>query len=175
MPVHLTSDQYGNANPRRDGMDTACGNNATTLAGHSRSLQIILSFDVEDHHLIESAAGIFIDPDLQAQYRERVGPATRWILDKLGERNILATFFILGEIARRDLRLVRTIHEAGHEVASHGWNHRRLHALNPASFKDDLRKSKDALEQAIGAPVAGYRAPTFRLVPETPWALALFV
>jgi polysaccharide deacetylase family protein (PEP-CTERM system associated) len=141
------------------------------LEGESRQLKVILSFDVEDHHRIEAAAGLSINPNLQAHYRQRVGPATRWILDQLGERNIPATFFILGEIAYRDARLVRTIHEAGHEIASHGWDHRRLNALDPPSFREDVRKSKDVLEQASGAPVIGYRAPTFSLVRETAWAI----
>jgi polysaccharide deacetylase family protein (PEP-CTERM system associated) len=145
------------------------------MADELQQLEIILSFDVEDHHRIEAAAGLSIDPDLQANYRKRVEPPTRWILDQLGQRKISSTFFILGEIARRDPHLVRTIHEAGHEIACHGWDHRRLHALNPASFREDLRKSKDALEQASGAPVVGYRAPTFSLVGETAWAIDVLV
>src|SRR5262249_31019948 len=104
-----------------------------------------------------------------------VGPAVRWILDQLGERSITATFFVLGEIACRNPRLVRTIQDAGHEIACHGWAHRRLHALDPVSFREDLRKSKDALEQASGAPVVGYRAPTFSLVRETAWAIDVLV
>jgi polysaccharide deacetylase family protein (PEP-CTERM system associated) len=138
-------------------------------------LEIILSFDVEDHHSIEAAAGLWIDPELQAHCRERVEPPTRWILDQLGQRNISATFFIVGEIARRDPRLIRAIQEAGHEIACHGWDHRRLHVLNPTSFREDLRKSKDALEQASGAPVVGYRAPTFSLVRDTAWAIDVLV
>src|SRR5262249_30834674 len=128
-------------------------------AGGSQRLEIILSFDVEDHHRIEAAVGLSIAPALQTHYRERVGPAVRWILDQLGERSITATFFVLGEIACRNPRLVRTIQDAGHEIACHGWAHRRLHALDPVSFREDLRKSKDALEQASGTPVVGYRAP----------------
>jgi polysaccharide deacetylase family protein (PEP-CTERM system associated) len=146
-----------------------------TLAEDGRKLDIILSFDVEDHHRIEAAGGLAIDADLASHYRRRLEPATRWVLDQLGERNISATFFILGEIAHRNPRLVRAVHKAGHEVACHGWDHRMLHALSPACFREDLRKSKDALEQASGAPVVGYRAPTFSLVRDTAWAIDVLV
>ena len=78
---------------------------------------------------------------------------TEWILEQLAERRIRATFFIVGQIAVSDPELVRSVHEAGHEVASHGWDHRRVLAMTPAAFREDVRKSKEALEQACGAVV----------------------
>jgi polysaccharide deacetylase family protein (PEP-CTERM system associated) len=56
-------------------------------------------------------------------------------------------------------------------VASHGWDHRRLHHLTPASFHEDVYRSKDVLEQLTGNPVLGYRAPTFSMVRHTAWAV----
>jgi len=135
------------------------------------SVPAVLSFDVEEHHRIEAAAGLDVAPELKGEYRHRMNQVTRWILEQLAERGIRATFFILGQIADHDPRLVRSIHEAGHEVASHGWDHRRILVMNPESFRDDLRRSKEALEQASGAAVVGYRAPTFSVVRKTGWAL----
>src|SRR5262249_32672923 len=82
-----------------------------------------------------------------------------------------ATFFVVGEIARSHPGLIRDIAAAGHEIGSHSWDHRRVHRFDPASFRDDLRRSKDALEQAGGKPVTGLRAPTFRVVRETGWGV----
>jgi polysaccharide deacetylase family protein (PEP-CTERM system associated) len=135
-------------------------------AGH-----IILSFDVEEHHRIEAAAGLEVPTEIQAHYRDRADVMTRWLLDRLAERRLLATFFVVGQIAEFNPRLVRAIADAGHEVASHGWDHQRLHHFTPAEFRADLRRSKEALEQAAGRPVVGYRAPTFSVVRETVWAL----
>jgi polysaccharide deacetylase family protein (PEP-CTERM system associated) len=135
------------------------------------SAEIILSFDVEEHFRIEAAAGLDIAPALKAHHGERVVPATHWLLDRLEERQIKATFFVVGQIARSDPALVRAIHRAGHEVASHGWDHRRVLGMTPASFRDDVRRSTAALEDAIGAAVVGYRAPTFSIVRPTAWAL----
>jgi polysaccharide deacetylase family protein (PEP-CTERM system associated) len=135
-------------------------------AGH-----IILSFDVEEHHRIEAASGLSVPTELQAHYRDRVDVMTRWLLDRLAERQLPATFFVVGQIAEFNPRLVRAIADAGHEVASHGWNHHRLHHFTPAEFRADLRRSKHALEQAAGRPIVGFRAPTFSVVRETVWAL----
>ncbi len=134
-------------------------------------LQVILSFDVEEHHRIEAASKLSVDEGLRRHYSDRVGPTTRWLLDRLADRGIAATFLVLGQIARDDPGLVRSIHDAGHEVASHGWDHRRVTAMTPEEFREDVRLSKDALEQAAGAAVVGYRAPTFSIVRRTAWAL----
>jgi polysaccharide deacetylase family protein (PEP-CTERM system associated) len=133
--------------------------------------QTVLSFDVEEHWRIETAAGLDHGPERRAYYAGRVEPMVRWLLDELGRHGTRATFFILGELARQQPALVRAIHRAGHEVASHGWDHRRLHRLTPAQFREELRRSMDVLEQATGEAVAGFRAPTFSVVRETAWAL----
>ncbi len=137
----------------------------------SQSLRIILSFDVEEHHRIEAARGLHIDERRETHYRERMEYATRWLLDRLGERGVTATFFIVGQIAESHPDLVRTIARAGHEVASHSWDHRRVHHFTPATFREDVLRSKDALEQVTGLPVVGFRAPTFSIVRSTLWAL----
>lgn len=133
--------------------------------------RIILSFDVEEHDRIEAARGLTVGGRQQAHYRQRMDYATRWLLDQLGERGVLATFFVVGEIAVSNPRLVRAIADAGHEVGSHSWDHRRVHHFNPATFREDVRQSKDALEQVAGTPVIGFRAPTFSIVRETLWAI----
>ena len=73
------------------------------------------------------------------------------------------TFFILGWIADKLPHLIREIHSRGHEVASHGFNHKLCSQLSDAEFKKDLIDSKKKLEDITGAPVAGYRAPNFSI------------
>src|SRR5215831_9015260 len=100
----LTSRPTGSFFPA---VDRVLGNDAPS---------IVLSFDVEEHHRIEAAAGLRIDPALVADYRARLGPSTRYLLERLDALGIQATFFVVGEIARTDPGLVRAIHRAGHEV-----------------------------------------------------------
>lgn len=133
--------------------------------------QIVLSFDVEEHHRIEAAAGLSVESSVQEYYRARVAPATRWLLDELARHEVRATFFIVGDIARHSPELIRAIDRAGHEVASHSWDHRRVHHLTPETFRQDLQQTRDAFEQLTGKPVLGYRAPTFSIVAQTAWAL----
>lgn len=133
--------------------------------------EVVLSFDVEEHDRIEAAAGLTLGPAARAYHRGRLGPATRWVLDLLDQVAVRATFFVVGEIAARDPGLVREIHRAGHEVASHGWDHRRIHTQTPAAFREDVRTSLEALGQVTGEAVVGYRAPTFSIVRRTAWAL----
>ena len=159
----------GCARPEVDEVVAACGGGAGAEALATPT--IILSFDVEEHDRIEAVAGLDIDPALKEHCRGRLEPPTRWLLEALDRHGIKATFFIVGQIARERPALVRAIHRAGHEVGSHSWDHRRVHNLTPASFREDVRRSKDALEQVTGQAVVGYRAPTFSIVRQTAWAL----
>jgi polysaccharide deacetylase family protein (PEP-CTERM system associated) len=131
----------------------------------------IASFDVEEHHRIEAAAGLTVPAELKAEYANRMEATTRRLLDRLAAAGMKATFYVVGEIARTHPALVRSIHDAGHEVGSHSYDHRRVHRFTPDEFRADLLASKDALEQATGHPVYGFRAPTFSVVRQTGWAI----
>lgn len=131
----------------------------------------ILSFDVEEHWRIEAASRLQFDAERRDYYARRVGPTTRWILDELARHDQKATFFLVGQLAQAQPDLVRDIARAGHEIANHSWDHQRVHNFTPEQFRQDLRQSRDALEQIVGQPVVGYRAPTFSIVRHTAWAL----
>ena len=132
----------------------------------------IVSFDVEEHHRIEAAAGLSCPPELQSEYGRRMEASTRRLLNQLASANVLGTFYIVGEIAKTHPALVRDIHAAGHEVGSHSWDHQRAFtASRPKHFARTCSRGKEALEQVIGEPVRGFRATTFSIVRETGWAV----
>lgn len=83
------------------------------------------------------------------------------MLDLLAGAGARATFFVLGDVARRHPALVKRIAAAGHEIASHGDAHRRVPTQAPAAFRRDVRSSLDVLSDCTGVAVAGYRAPYF--------------
>jgi polysaccharide deacetylase family protein (PEP-CTERM system associated) len=139
--------------------------------GEPRPEGVILSFDVEEHHRIEAAYGLEVPADLVEHCRRRVDVATRRLLELLARHGARATFFVVGQLARDNPSLVRAIAAAGHEVGCHGWDHTRLHRLTPSAFREDLRQSLDALREASGQPVVGYRAPTFSVTRQTAWAI----
>jgi polysaccharide deacetylase family protein (PEP-CTERM system associated) len=129
------------------------------------------TFDVEPHDRIEAALGHRCPPAVAADYARRMDACTRWLLDTLAGFGAKATFFVVGEIAESNPRLVRDIAAAGHEVGCHSWDHRRVHRFTPDAFRADVRRAIDALEQAAGVPVTGFRAPTFSVTRETGWAI----
>jgi polysaccharide deacetylase family protein (PEP-CTERM system associated) len=131
----------------------------------------VASFDLEEHHRIEAASGLTCSPELKSEYARRMEVTTRLLLDQLAARGVKATFFVVGEIARSNPGLIRTIAESGHEIGSHSWDHQRVHRFTPKEFHADALRSKDTLEQVIGEPVFGFRAPTFSIVRETGWAI----
>src|SRR5437879_6432710 len=94
----------------------------------------VASFDVEIHDRIEAAVGMDISSELKAEYAERMEVITRQLLDQLADSGVKATFYVVGEIATTHPLLVRAIHDAGHELGSHSWDHRGVHHFTPESF-----------------------------------------
>jgi len=89
------------------------------------------------------------------------------LFDTIG---VKATFFTLGWIAARYPAMIRAIAALGHEIASHGWDHKRVFTLDQRSFAEDLRRTRETLEDITGAAVVGYRAPSFSIDARNRWA-----
>ena len=100
----------------------------------------------------------------------RVEANTDAVLDLFAAGGVKATFFTLGWVASRYPALIRRIADAGHEVASHGWDHIRVFTMTPQQFADDLVQTRKVLEDTSGVAVTGYRAPSFSIDKRTPWA-----
>ena len=93
------------------------------------------------------------------------------ILALFSEHNIKATFFLLGWVAERYPALIKRVAELGHEVASHGYWHRRATTQTKEEFEDDVKSSKALLEDISGQEVKGYRAPSYSIGRENIWSL----
>lgn len=130
-----------------------------------------MSVDVEEWFQVGAFERV-IGRDDWPVLKSRVEANTGAVLDLFAEADVRATFFTLGWVAERCPRLIRRIVTAGHEVASHGWDHRRVGTMDAASFRADLARARAALEDAGGQAVIGYRAPSFSIDARTPWAHA---
>ncbi len=93
-----------------------------------------------------------------------------WILDRLAERSVRATFFVLGNVARAFPGVIRRIVEERHEVGVHGFDHVYLDRLDATGFRDELLRARDSLAACGADRVVGHRAPRFSLSKRTPWA-----
>jgi polysaccharide deacetylase family protein (PEP-CTERM system associated) len=129
----------------------------------------VMSIDVEDWFQVENLKSV-IPRDSWEGRELRVERNTRHLLELMDEHDVKATFFVLGWVAERCPQLVRAIGDAGHEVASHGYGHELIYALSRDAFRDDVRRSVELLEDIVGQPVRGYRAPNFSI---TDWAVDL--
>jgi polysaccharide deacetylase family protein (PEP-CTERM system associated) len=105
-----------------------------------------------------------------SRYREGVVENTRNYLHHFKRWGVRATFFVVGEVARRYPSLIGKIVEAGHELACHGDVHLQLDKLTPQGFRTDMQRNLAALENAGGKGIVGFRAPTFSLTARTAWA-----
>ena len=128
-----------------------------------------LTIDVEDYFQVSAFAPYIRREDWET--REcRVERNVSRILQLLAERDVKATFFTLGWVAERYPQLVRQIVQGGHELASHGYGHERASDLSPQAFSQDITRAKKLLEDLSGAPVKGYRAPSFSIGTGNLWA-----
>ena len=133
-------------------------------------VQNVFSVDVEEYFHDETFRQL-VSQDQWEGLQQRVEPSTRLLLEMLEGFEVRGTFFVLGWVAERNPGLVKDIHASGHEVAIHGYDHRPVFVLDRDEFREDIRKAKGIVEDLIGEPVLGYRAPTFSIVDETRWAL----
>jgi len=128
-----------------------------------------LSVDVEDWFQVGAFESV-IARDAWDGLALRVEDNVLRILDLFAEADVRGTFFTLGWVAERKGALIRRIVDAGHELASHGYDHARVFTLDQARFAEDIRRARGVLEDAGGVAVTGYRAPSFSIDRRTPWA-----
>jgi len=117
-----------------------------------------------DHHIERSRW-----PELPS----RVEMQTRRLLDLFDETESRATFFVLGWVAEHRPALVREVAARGHEIACHGYGHEIVYEIGPERFREDLKRGRGAIEDAVGTRVEGYRAPSFSITERSLWALEI--
>ena len=135
----------------------------------SRSTPHLFTVDVEEYFQVNAFEG-FVSRQSWDELPSRVERSVVRLLELLERHDAKGTFFTLGWIADRHPHVVRAIADAGHEIASHGWWHQRVVTLTREQFREEVRGSKRLLEDVVGAPVLGYRAPSFSILPRVDWA-----
>lgn len=133
--------------------------------------RVLISFDVEAWFQVENLRPAF-PPETWETLDLRLAEPIDRILGILAKYQAKATFFVLGWIAERQPELVSQIANAGHEIACHGYAHQLPSRLGPRLFREDVRRGRDILNEVVGKPVAGFRAPSFNYPPWIPEILA---
>jgi polysaccharide deacetylase family protein (PEP-CTERM system associated) len=133
-----------------------------------------MTVDVEDYFQVSAFEG-HVSRARWDGFESRVCRNTDRLLQLFDDAGVTATFFVLGWVAERFPDLVRRIAAEGHEVASHGYEHRLVYDQTPAAFAADLRRARVVLEDAAGEPVLGYRAPSYSITNRSLWALDVLI
>lgn len=105
------------------------------------------------------------------QYEPRLRAGLDPLLELLERHGVRATFFTLGWIAEKYPEVVREVAAAGHELASHGYSHEKVYDLTREAFREEVRRTKGAIEELTGTEVTAFRAPFFSVTPRSLWAL----
>lgn len=121
-------------------------------------MPITITFDLEDNRA-------------SATQEERFPAMTERVLDFLAARDVRATVFVVGEIARTHPALIRAVAESGHELGLHGLRHVTLGTVGRGRLRNELETGRALLEDVAQTPVRGFRAPIFSLTPQTAWAV----
>ncbi len=127
-----------------------------------------ISVDVEDYFQV-SAFENSICRNHWDDLEHRVTKNVDKILTLLSTAQVNATFFVLGWIAERYPSIVENIVEGGHELASHGYGHRRVTDMSEAEFLADVSLARKILEGISGLEIKGYRAPSYSINHTNTW------
>ena len=120
----------------------------------------IFTIDLEDWYQTHVASSVINFSEWEI-CESRIDKGTDVVLELLEKNNVKATFFVLGWVAEKFPSLVKKIHSLGHEIASHGYDHKLVSEKTPEEFKKDSLRAKKTLEDITGEPVLGFRASTF--------------
>ena len=134
----------------------------------------ILTVDVEEY---------FHTSELQRSVRmgqwpsmpSRVEMQTDQTLELLAKHSVSATFFVLGWVAERHPWLVQRIAAAGHEIGCHSYAHQLVYSMTPSEFRRDTQRALAAIADAVGEVPRAYRAPSYSITRQCPWALEILV
>lgn len=130
----------------------------------------LLTVNVEDYFQV-GVFQKFISADNWYRFEPRLQQNIEHVLELLDRHNTKATFFVLGWTAEKEPKLIRSLVNAGHEVASRGFLHQPLLTLPKEQIRADLRKSKRTLEDVTGQRVDGFRLSDGWLTRESLWLL----
>jgi polysaccharide deacetylase family protein (PEP-CTERM system associated) len=136
----------------------------------TRPKQHVVTVALEDYFQVGSFNHL-IQRGQWYRFDARFERNTLQALQLLDRFNVKATFFVLGWIAETFPEIVRMVAERGHEIASKGYYHRSIRQMAPSEFREDLQRSRAALERASGRKVVGYRVAHEWFKPNDLWAL----
>lgn len=129
----------------------------------------ILSIDVEEWFQVQNLRKA-ITPREWSSCEKRLSFLLFEILRLLEEKNVKATFFVLGWVAEHFPEIIAAIPQKGHEICSHGYSHSPVFTQTEEEFRQDVKRSLETIGKVTDRPILGYRAPSFSINAGCSWA-----
>lgn len=123
---------------------------------------VVLTFDIEEHFHSSYAAS-------DSPRHWALHDCIARIVDYLITVKRKATFFVVGELAEKYSSLIRRMSDNDFEIGSHSYSHLLLDRTKKNLCKENIRRSKNVIENITGKPVYGYRAPSWSAVIKDTW------
>lgn len=129
----------------------------------------ILTFDIEEWFHILDNDSTKTEKEWE-KYPIRIYENMERIFHILDKKNVSATFFIMGWIAKKHPQIIKEIINRGYEIASHTQQHQLVYEQTPLEFKKDVEYSIKLLEDLSGKKIKYFRAPGFSITTNNLWA-----
>jgi peptidoglycan-N-acetylglucosamine deacetylase len=115
------------------------------------------------HKRITRSLSPLVSITIDAEFPDRGAADPLGVCDRLlrilADREVTATFFVVGEWARAQPERIAAIAEAGHHIGNHGYSHRRLTKLTDADIVADITRCGEELARAGLETRPWFRAP----------------
>ncbi len=111
-----------------------------------------LSYDIEQIGAAKKKIAITFDD----------GPDPRWtpkILDILKEKNVPATFFVIGVDASQSPEILKREYAEGHEIGNHTYTHPNFDDISKTQIRWELNLTQRLIESTIGVKSILFRPP----------------
>jgi polysaccharide deacetylase family protein (PEP-CTERM system associated) len=131
----------------------------------------ILTFDIEDWFCHDNYTQDFN----WNKYEVRIHKGVDLILEELDKNQQKGTFFCLGWIAENQPEIIKKIHDSGHQIGCHSYQHQLSMRFNKKEFLNDTGKAQKLLEDVIGEKITLYRAPSFSITKSNLYAFEALV
>ena len=125
----------------------------------------ILTFDIEEWYLEKVFNGN------RGYMFQQFNDALERLLLELERRQIKATFFCVGKLAKDFPEVIRCISSHGHEIGCHSNEHTWIDKMDEMQLRRDTSEAVKYLEDVSGQKVVSYRAPAFSITPHNKWAI----
>jgi len=127
-----------------------------------------LSIDLEEWYHSELVGG--------RRSSSQAAEATQPILDLLDRYQTKASFFVVGEVAEQNPRLIQSIFERGHEIGCHTFSHSLVWNLGEDRLREELTHFHSVIEKILGkTEIKGFRAPCFSIDNRNTWAFKVLL